>query len=192
MRPTLNRMLNILIHPKDEWQIVRNEPTTYENVLLLYVAPFAAIPPLAVIAGSFAFSKNLPNNDLVHLLITNLLWYCMYVLNVVVVGAVITSIVTAPDAQWTGLQGFKIASYSFTPLFITGCIAVIPKMDWTIYAAILYSSYLLYLGIVGIAGTSKKESAWYAVASFLAAAVLVGVMNLGEYFLESFVVKLML
>ena len=62
-------------------------------------------------------------------------------------------------------------------------------MDWTVYVAILYSIYLLYLGIAGIAGTSKKQTAGYVVASFLAAAVLVGVMNLFEYFFESFVVN---
>jgi len=185
----LNRMIQILIHPKDEWQVIRNEPASYGNLLLSYVAPLAAIPPLAVIAGSFIFSSHLSINALANLLITNLLWYCMYVLNVVVVGAVITAIVTTPDARWTWLQGFKVAAYSFTPLFIAGFIAVIPKMDWTVYVAILYSIYLLYLGIAGIAGTSKKQTAGYAVASFLAAAVLVGVMNLFEYFFESFVVN---
>jgi hypothetical protein len=186
MRPILNRMMNILIHPNNEWQTIRNESAAYGNLLLRYVAPLAAIPPLAVIAGSFLFGRNLPNNTLAHLLITNLLWYCMYVLNVMVVGAIVAAIVTAPDVRWTGLQGFKVATYSFTPLFITGGIAVIPKMGWTIYAAILYGIYLLYLGIAGIAGTAKKQAAWYAVASFFSAAVLVGVMNLGEYFLESF------
>lgn len=182
-------MLQILVHPRDEWQMIRDEPVAYADLLLKYVAPLAAIPPLAVIAGSFVFSKNLPDNALAHLLITNLLWYCMYVLNVMVVGAVITAIVTAPDARWAGLQGFKVAAYSFTPLFIAGFISVIPKMGWAIYAAMLYSIYLLYLGIAGVAGTSKKQSAGYAVASFLAAAVLVGVMNLGEYFLESLVMS---
>ena len=187
MRTTLNRMINILIHPKEEWQAIRNEPTTYGDLLVQYVAPLAAIPPLAVIAGSFIFSKNLSDNALTPLLIPNLLWYCMYVLNVVVVGAVITSIVTPRDTQWTGLQGFKVAAYSFTPLFIAGFFVVIPKMDWVIYTAMLYSIYLIYLGVMAIAGTSKKRSAGYAAASFLSAAVLVGMMNLGEYFLESFV-----
>jgi hypothetical protein len=188
MKALLNRMINILIRPRDEWQVIRNEPATYGNLLLRYVAPLAAIPPLAVIVGSFVFDGHFPKSTLVsslgHLLITNLLWYCMYVLNVVVV-----AIVTAPDARWTGLQGFKVAAYSFTPLFIAGFVAVLPKMGWMIYAAVLYSIYLIYLGIMAITGTSKKRSAGYAVVSFLAAAVLVGVMNLGEYFLESFVVK---
>jgi hypothetical protein len=189
MRPILSRMINIFIHPKEEWQVVRDEPATYGDLLLSYVAPLAAIPPLAVIAGSFLFGRNFSHNTLAPLLITNLLWYCMYVVNVLVVGAVITAIVSVRDVPWTGLQGFKVAAYSFTPLFIAGLVAVIPKMGWTIYAAILYSIYLLSLGIAGIAGTSKSQSVWYATASFLAAAVIVGVMNLGEYFLESFVVN---
>lgn len=188
MRTILNRAVQILFHPQDEWQVIKDEPAAYSKLLLEYVAPLAAIPPLAVIAGSFFFGKNLPNNTLAHLLITNLLWYCMYVLNVMVVGAVVAAIVTAVDAPWTGLQGFTVAAYSFTPLFIAGGIAVIPKMGWTIYAAILYSIFLIYLGIRASAGTSKKRSAGYAATSFLAAAVVVGMMNLGEYFLESFMI----
>jgi hypothetical protein len=194
MRPVLNRVMNMLIHPETEWQAIKDEPVTYGSLLLNYVAPLAAIPPLAVIAsGGFILNSSLPNSalvfPLVHLLMTNLLWYFMYVLNVVVVGAVITVIVMAPGDRWTGLQGFKVAAYSFTPLFIAGFIATLPKMDWVIYAAILYSIYLLYLGIASIAGTSKKQSVGYAAVSFLASVVLVGLMNAGEYFLESFVVN---
>jgi hypothetical protein len=113
----------------------------------------------------------------------------MYILNVVVVGAVITAIVTPRNSRWIGLQGLTVAAYSFTPLFIGGAVAVVPKMGWTIYAAILYCIYLTYLGIASIAGTSKKRSAGYAVASLLAASVLVGFMNFVEYFVESFVVN---
>ena len=189
MSPILNRMLNILIHPKEEWQAISNEPDTYGKLLFRYVAPLAAIPPLAVMISGLLFNGHLSNKVLAHLLITNLLWYFMYVLNVVVVGAITTAVVTASDARWTGLQGFKVAAYSFTPLFIAGFVAVIPRMGLIVDAAILYSIYLLYLGIVGIAGTPKKMAVWNAIASFLAAAVLVGVINLGEYFLESFVVN---
>jgi hypothetical protein len=186
MKALLNRMINILICPRDEWLLIKDEPASYAKLLLKYVAPLAAVPPLAVIAGSFLFGKNLPNNTFAHLLITNLLWYCMYVLDVMVVGVVVAAIVTATDAPWTGLQGFTVAAYSFTPLYIGGAVAFVPRMGWTIYAAILFSIYLIYLGIMAIAGTSKKRSAGYAVASFLAAAVPVGIMNFSEYFLESF------
>jgi hypothetical protein len=190
MNAILNRMVNILFRPREEWQVIKDEPVTYSKLLLQYVAPLAAIPPLAVIISAFLLNGHLSkNNVLVHLLITNLLWYCMYVLNVVVVGVVITAIVTSRDALWTGVQGFKIAAYSFTPLFAAGCIAVFPRLGWIVDVAILYSIYLLYLGIVGSAGTSKNRSVWYTAASFLAAAVLVGVMNVGEYFLESLVVN---
>jgi hypothetical protein len=115
----------------------------------------------------------------------------MYVLNVVIAGAVITAIITTPESRWSGVKGFKIAAYSFTPFFIAGLIAVFPKMGWIVYVAILYSICLLYQGIVGLSSARRTRAAGYTVASFLSAAIIVSVMNLFEYVLETFVTSRM-
>jgi hypothetical protein len=191
MKALARRAGNILFQPRNEWQAINDEPATYRDILLRYVAILAAIPPAAAVAGRFIFDRKISNSLLqssfAYLAFTNLLWYGMYVLNVVLAGAIIASIVTAPQSPWNGLRGFKIAAYSFTPLFIAGFIAVFPRMGWILDAAILYSVYLLYQGIMRLTGAGRKQAMGYAAASFLSAAVIVGVMNLFEYVLESFV-----
>ena len=194
MKALLLRAKNILIHPRYEWRVINDEPTTYTGVILRYVSILAVIPPAAAVAGKIIFDIPIPNSTLTssvtYLVLTNMLWYCMYTLNVVIAGAVISAIViTTSGSRWNALRGLKVAAYSFTPLFIAGFVAVLPRMSWIVNAAIIYSIYLLYLGIRGLAAAGRKQAIGYTVASFLSAAVIVGVMNLFEYFFESLVVN---
>ncbi len=193
MKTLLLRTTKILVLPRREWRVIGDEQTTYKNVIFGYVGILALLPPAAALAGRIIFDRNIPNaalaSSIPSLVLTNALWYCMYVLNVIMVGAIISAIVTPPDSHWNPLQGLKIAAYSFTPLFIAGFIAVFPKMHWIIDVAILYSIYLLYLGILLLLGMKRRHAIWYAIASFTFAAIVVVVMNLVEYFFESLVVR---
>ena len=191
MKTLLNRINNILIHPKDEWLAIKDEPPTLKEIFK-YAAILAAIPPAAAMAGRILFDRNIPDSALSSsfssLLLTNMIWYGMYVVNVVITGMIIAAVLTIADSRWNGLRGFTIAAYSFTPLSLAGCFGVVPYLGWTIYPAILYGIYLIYLGITLLAGIPKQKAAWFALSSFSAAAVIVGVMNLFEYVLESFLV----
>jgi hypothetical protein len=193
MKALLLRVKNILVRPRHEWRVINDEPTTYTGIIFHYISILAIIPPAAAVAGRIIFDSRVPNNTvastITYLVLTNTLWYCMYILNVVIVGAIISAIVTTPGSRWNGLQGLKVAAYSFTPLFIAGFIAAFPRTGWIVNAAILYSIYLLYLGIKGLAVMERNRAIGYTVASFLSAAAIVGVMNLFEYFFESLVVN---
>ncbi len=193
MKSLLLRAKNILIRPREEWLVIKEEPATYSGIIFRYVGVLAALPPAAAVAGRFIFDRNIQDNKVAfsftYVLLTDLLWYCMYVLNVMITGAIVTAIVTAPASRLNGIQGLKIAAYSFTPLVFAGFIAVIPGTGWIFDVAIVYSMYLLYLGIVSLASIGKKQAAWYAVASFLSAGVIVGVMDMLEYFFESLIMN---
>ncbi|HUI46836.1 MAG TPA: Yip1 family protein [Nitrospirota bacterium] len=189
IRALLIRVKNILIRPRDEWRVIRDEPKTYSGIILRYVAILAAIPPAAAVIDGIVFNGPVPRSTLLsslsRLLLQNVMWYCISVINVVITGAIIAAVVTTSESRWGGLPGLKVAAYSFTPLFIAGVLAVIPAMNWIVYAAILYSIYLVYLGIIGLASTGRKQAIGYAIASFLSASVFLGIMNIVEYFFET-------
>src|SRR5512135_3353030 len=107
----LIRMKNILIRPRDEWRAIKDEPKTYSAVIFHYVAIFAAIPPAAAIIDGIIFggpvSKNAIFPFLGYLLLPNLLWYGVSIINVVITGAIITAVVTAAESRWCGLEGLK-------------------------------------------------------------------------------------
>ncbi len=193
MKALLSRLNNILLHPRAEWQAIRNETTTYPGIMLRYVCILSIIPPAAAVAGRYIFDRNVPDSVLssspLYLLLSNVLWYCMYLVNVIITGVVIAAIIAAAESRWKGVNGMQLAAYSFTPLFVAGFIEVIPHMTWCVHIAILYGIYILYLGMRTLLGVRGMRAALYTAASAMAAAVIVGVTNLFEYLFESFILK---
>jgi Yip1 domain len=191
MTALLGRVRNILLRPGAEWLAIRDEPATYRSVIVRYVAPLAAFPPAAAVLGRFVFDRNIPDSalslSLNYLLFTNLLWFGMNIVSVMITGTVITAIMAAAESRWRGVQGLQVAAYSFTPLFIAGFLAAIPSMAWSLAPAVAYGVYILYQGTRALSTLQGMKAAWFAGVSFLAAAVIVGVMNMFEYMLESFV-----
>ena len=196
MKALLSRANNILLHPRAEWQAIRNETTTYPGIMLRYVSILSVIPPAAAVASRYIFGGNVPDSVLSssppYLLLSNVLWYGMYLVNVTITGTVIAAIIAAAESRWKSVNGMQLAAYSFTPLFVAGFIEVIPHMTWCVYIAILYGIYILYLGIRTLLGVRGTRAALYTAASAIAAAVIVGVTNLFEYVFESFILKKML
>ncbi len=196
MKALLSRANNILLHPRAEWQVVRSEPATNPGIMLRYVSILSVIPPAAAVAGRYIFGSKVSDSVLSssppYLLLSNVLWYFMYLVNVFITGTVIAGVIAAAEARWQGVSGMQLAAYSFTPLFLAGFIEVIPHMNWCVYLAILYGIYILYLGIRTLLGVRGMRAVLYTAASATAAAVIVGVTNLFEYVFESFILKKML
>jgi hypothetical protein len=191
MTALLGRVRNILLRPGAEWLAIRDEPATYLSVIVGYVAPLAAVPPAAAVLGRFVFDRNIPDSalslSLNYLLFTNVLWFGMNIISVMITGTVITAIMAAAESRWRGVRGLQVAAYSFTPLFIAGFLASIPFMAWSLAPAVVYGVYILYQGTRALSTIQGVKAAWFTGVSFLAAAVIVGVMNMFEYMLESFV-----
>jgi hypothetical protein len=106
-----------------------------------------------------------------------------------ITGAVFAAVMATAESRWRAVRGLQVAAYSFTPLFIAGLLAAVPFMAWSLVPAIVYSVYILYQGTRSLSTVKGMKAAWFAGATFVAAAVIVGVMNMFEYMLESFVAR---
>lgn len=190
MTGLLLRIRNILFRPQQEWHAIRDEAATYQQILFGYVAVLAAVPPSAAVLERLLFGAKVAGSQpLGYVLAANLLWYLVIILNMVITAVVFTAMIISSERRWTDLRGLKLAAYSFTPLFLVSGIVIVPRLNWLIYGAILYSIYLLTLGIVTMIQSGKGKSAWLAVASCLAAGVIVGFLNGLEYMLESYIMQ---
>jgi hypothetical protein len=188
--PFVGRVKNILLVPRSEWRVIHEEPGTYANILFKHVAVIAAIPPVMAIGERLIFNRgavsNAVHSPVAYVLATNVLWYLMIILNVIITGSVISTIVIRNESGWMNVRGLKLAVYSFTPSFLISILIVIPALNWLIYAALAYSVFLLYLGIRTMTGLRRQKAAVYALASFIAAGVILGGLNMFEYMFESF------
>jgi len=189
----LIRAKNILISPKNEWHVIKDEPTTCKQVITGYVAVLAAIPLAISAIESIVFGLGVKHSDrfasIGSLFMGYALWYVMIVVDIIIFGAIISVFVTPGGSRQDGRAGIKVAAYSATPLFLVGIVVSIPGMGWLAYGAVLYCVYLLYLGIRILLDMEHSKAAWYAATSFMAAGVIVGVLNLFEYLLESYLAR---
>ncbi|MGE5807896.1 MAG: hypothetical protein ACM32I_02100, partial [Nitrospirota bacterium] len=115
----------------------------------------------------------------------------MNIVSVMITGAVVAAITAAAESRWRGIRGLQVGAYSFTPLFIAGFLAAIPFMAWSLVPAVVYGVYILCRGTKALLAIQGVKAAWFAGVTFLAAAVIVGVMNMFEYMLESLIAKRM-
>jgi hypothetical protein len=189
----LIRAKNILISPKNEWHAIKDEPTTYKQVISGYVMTLAAVPLVISVIETIASGSGVKHGNRFAstgpLFMGYALWYMMIVVDNIILGATINAFVTPSGSRRDGRVGLKVAAYSATPLFLVGIMVSIPRMGWLVYGAVLYSVYLLYLGIRSLLDMERSKAVWYAVASFMAAGVIVGVLNLFEYLFESYLTR---
>ena len=57
------RIKNILSNPKDEWQAVESETPTTKELYASYIAPLAAIGPVASIIGMSIIGVRMPSAE---------------------------------------------------------------------------------------------------------------------------------
>lgn len=191
MKSLLLRAKNIFLSPQREWQVIRDEAATRRDILFRYVAVLALIPPVAAVAERYTFGRGVVGNTvhspLGYVLAANIVWYFVIMANMIITAAIISAFVAPKGTRWVSLPGLQLASYSFTPVFTVSILTIVPRMNWLLYPAILYSLYLLYSGIRSMTAAGQLQAAWKTAASSVAAAAIVGVLNGMEYMLESFV-----
>ncbi len=61
MKASANRIGGKLFKPMTMWQVIKDEPAAYRDILFRYVAIFAATPPAAAIAGRYILGHTLSN-----------------------------------------------------------------------------------------------------------------------------------
>jgi hypothetical protein len=188
MKRFLLRMRNILFKPGQEWCVIGQEQTSAGNLVKPYALIMAALPPFAALAERLVLGRNVVRRQpLTLVLATNLVWYFVILVNMVIAAAVFRVIIRSGQRRLINLQGLQFATYSFTPLFLASVLAMAPAISWLTYAAILYSFFLLYVGIRVTTGEGQRAAAWHAFASGIVAGLLVGSLNAVEYMAESFI-----
>ena len=189
MKRFLFRIRNILVRPGQEWRVIGQEQTSAGNLVKPYALIMAALPPFAALAERVVLGRNVVRRQpLTLVLATNVVWYLVILANVAIAASVFTVIIRSGQRRLLNLQGLQFATYSFTPLFLASVVLTMaPAISWLIYAAILYSFSLLYVGIRVTTGEGQRAAAWHAFASCIVAGLLVGSLNAIEYMAESFI-----
>jgi hypothetical protein len=173
----VDRAKNILITPKTEWEVIKNEQTTTADLFTKYAMILAIIPVIATIIGfsiigvSFGFGVSFKwplSSSILHGVIS-------YVLNlgsIYVIALIVDALAPSFGSTKNLDASLKVVLYSYTASFIAGIFMLIPMLSWLAIIVSLYSFYLMYLGLKIVKDTPQDKIAGYLVVTILIAIVV--------------------
>lgn len=166
----LSRAYGLLRDPKKEWEQIKAEQTTIPNILIGYVAPLAAIPPICDLIGSALFNRLLtiePGEALIRAVVT---WVVSIGL-VYFLGVLVNVLADTFDADRDELNAQKIAAYSLTPSFLSGVFSLWPPLWWVSLFALAAMVYIMQRGLPSLMKAPEDRALSYAASVTIAALV---------------------
>lgn len=183
----LNHLWGLVSNPDKEWESIRNEPNTLTRHYLAHTIILAAIPAVSGYIGTTQVGWSVGDGAQYKLssqsaLQLAVLFYFAMIVGVFVLGKFVDFLSSTyqDQDQESNYRGVALASYTSTPLFVVGLVALYPSI-WLnmimVLAAIGYTLYLLYEGIPILMKIPAERGFMFASAVVTVGLVLlVGIM----------------
>jgi hypothetical protein len=193
-RPWIARLWGILTEPRAEWGVIETEIDTIRGLMLRWVAPLAAVGPLAKLIGSQLFGRNRYGADIRPPIETALteavVSYLLTLAAVWVLARMISGLAVYFGGREHRTQAMKVAAYGGTAAFLAGGFQLVPALEW-FEALGLYSLYLIFTGLPALMHVTRRKAFVFTVVTLLAAigltvALTIAVMLSRESFTPEF------
>jgi hypothetical protein len=182
----IGRVLNLLLHPAETWDVIEAEPATIEGLYRTWVLPLAAIPAVCRAIGLFGFRgiqifgiRYQPS--FVATIGDAVATYALTLISVYLLALIIDQFAPQFGGERSRTQAFKVAAYSGTAAWVAGVFLLLPTAGGLLTAlGALYSLYLLYLGLPKLMRSSPAYALNYFALVLVAAiimAVLMGILT---------------
>ena len=173
----VNRAKNILLRPKEEWRTIDTEQTDIATVYRSYVAPLAAIGPVASLIGGAIIGTSLPLTGVVvrvpiaTAVVGAVIQFALALAGVYVVAKIADTLAPNYGGTSSMTQAFKVAAYSSTAQWLAGVFAILPGLRGLSIVGI-YSAYLLYLGLPVLMKVPEAKALTYTAAVIVVSIVV--------------------
>ena len=165
------RTATLLVDPSAGWTRLEKEPGDAIFLLSGYVAVLALIPALAGFIGASLIGVMVPGGDVVREPIFDGLFYRRgslgYAATFVEVPVSIALLIDVLAPLFGGQRGFnnafKLAAYSFTPVWLAGIFLLLPGLRFLSFSA-GYGVYLLTKGLSVVMKSPAENAKRYAAA----------------------------
>ena len=173
----VDRAKNILITPKTEWEVIKNEQSSTADLFTKYAMILAIIPVVATIIGfsiigisyGFGVSFKWPlSSSILH----GVLSYILNLVAIYVIALAVDALAPSFGSTKNLDASLKVVLYSYTALFIAGIFMIFPMIAWLALLVSLYTFYLLYLGLKIVKDTPQDKLVGYLVVTILISIVV--------------------
>jgi hypothetical protein len=166
----IDRVKNILITPKTEWDVIDNETANPQSLLMGYVLPLAIISAVGPLLTGFLFPGIF---GLTFFLVTALIAFVSTVLGYYISVYIVDLLAPSFGSEKDLNKSAQLVAYSGTPSYVAGLLGFIPVLGGLLkFAAWIYSVYIMYLGIGPLKKTPEDKKVIYLLVAFL---VMIGV-----------------
>ena len=175
----VDRVKNILLNPRQEWEVIDGETATVGSLYTGYIIPLAAIGPVCQAIGYSVFGIHLPfvgtwRTPIGSAITSAIVTYILTLVGVYVLGLIIDNLAPTFGGTRSAIQALKVATYSYTAAWVAGFFALIPGLRFLTILG-LYSLFLLYLGLP-VLMKSPKEKAFAYTAVVIIVAIVISVV----------------
>ena len=166
----VERVKNILITPKTEWEVINGETATTQSLLMGYVLP------LSIVAAIGSLLKGLLFGGVVGLkffIISAVIAFIASIVAFYVSVIIVDMLAPSFGSEKNMGKSAQLVAYSGTASYIGGLLSFIPVIGLIVsLAAWVYGIYLMYLGIGPLKKTPEDKKVVYMIVAFLIMIVL--------------------
>lgn len=175
----LQRVLDILMRPRDTWLQIDAEDGNPARIYLGYLVFLAAIPAVAgfigyslIGVGAFGITVRVP---VVQGLVSMVVGYVLSLAMVYVLALIANMLAPRFQAQQDMGSAFKLVAYASTAGMLGGVFSILPSLAMLGLLAALYSVYLIYSGIPVLMKAPQEKTVGYT-AALVVCGILAGIV----------------
>jgi hypothetical protein len=169
----IERVKNILMTPKTEWDVIDGETATSQSLLTGYVLPLAIFAALGSLLKGVLFAGGAFSFGLKYFIIGAVIAFISSIIAFYISVIIVDMLAPSFGSEKNMGKSAQLVAYSGTPSYIGSFLSFIPILGWLIaLAAWGYGIYLMYLGIGPIKKTPEDKKVAYMVVAFVCMIVL--------------------
>lgn len=166
----IERVKNILLTPKTEWDVINGETATTQSLLIGYVLPLSVVSALGSLLHGLLFAGTI---GLKFFLIGAVIAFVSSIIGFYVSVIIIDALASSFGSEKNMGKSAQLVAYSGTPSYIGGLLSFIPVIGFLLsLAAWVYGIYLMYLGIGPLKKTPDDKKVVYMIVAFVVMIVL--------------------
>jgi hypothetical protein len=160
----IQRAKGIITNPKAEWEVIKSETSTPQQVLMSYVVPLALAGAAAAFIGyGFIWRSALINWGIYHAIVG----LVTSVLSVLVAAFVLDALAPTFGSEKNFGKSVQLVAYSYTPSFIGALLAIYPPLSIIGSLFGLYGIYIWYLGLGPLKNTPEDKKVTYMIITVI-------------------------
>ena len=175
----VDRVKNMIVTPKTEWETIAAEPATTQSIFTHYVLILAAIGPVATAISLMA-------RGIVGGIAAAIIGYVVALIVVVAMTWIADALAPSFGGQKDFVTALKLVAYAHTAAWVAGIFQLIPFAGGIVgLVAAIYSLYTFYLGAPVLKKCTTDKAVGYTlvlVVCVIVLWVLLGFVLLGGLF----------